>query len=365
MQNLIEKLGLGESAGSVVLWVGLSILLLVVVLALATWIVRTIRPSLNIGGQARGGRPQRLAITDAFALDREGRRLVIIRRDNVEHLLLIGGPNDVLVEGNILRGERSARERAPRQVTEADALQAAEAAFTVELPRPDAAPTSVVVPPAAPVLPAPFQPAPRPVSPSPPSAPPPPASSAAVISVPQPPPVARPATRLDDDFERALSAMQPPPQPVAPPAARPTIAPPPPATQPSLAPAMPFPPAKTAPPAPLAPPVPPPNPPRGEPMSEMARRLSEVLQRPAAGGTLRQPFSRPIPPVPPVSSSPGAKPVPVQPPAPPAAPAAAPPPAPVPEPPPSTPASSEMDMLEEEMARLLGRPGQAPKSTPP
>ena len=49
-------------------------------------------------------RPRRLDVVDAFELDRE-RQLVIVRRDNTEHLLLIGGPNDLLVEGSIHRGE--------------------------------------------------------------------------------------------------------------------------------------------------------------------------------------------------------------------------------------------------------------------
>ncbi|MCA1952899.1 MAG: hypothetical protein LDL22_07640, partial [Hyphomicrobiales bacterium] len=112
MQNLIEKLGLGESTGALMLWIGLAVLLLVVVLALATWLIRTLRPTLNLSGSsARGGRPQRLAITDAFTLDRDGRKLVIIRRDNVEHLILIGGPNDAGVEQKIVRGERALRER--------------------------------------------------------------------------------------------------------------------------------------------------------------------------------------------------------------------------------------------------------------
>src|SRR5581483_1340423 len=32
------------------------------------------------------------------------RRLVLVRRDNVEHLLMIGGPADLVVEPNIVRG---------------------------------------------------------------------------------------------------------------------------------------------------------------------------------------------------------------------------------------------------------------------
>ena len=46
-----------------------------------------------------GGRTRqpRLGLVDAFSLDGQ-RQLVLVRRDNVEHLVMIGGPNDVLVE---------------------------------------------------------------------------------------------------------------------------------------------------------------------------------------------------------------------------------------------------------------------------
>ena len=56
--------------------------------------------------RAPGGRnrARRLDLVDAFDLDRE-RQLVIVRRDNTEHLLLIGGPNDLLVEAAINRAE--------------------------------------------------------------------------------------------------------------------------------------------------------------------------------------------------------------------------------------------------------------------
>src|ERR1019366_9347879 len=39
---------------------------------------------------------------DAAAVDGR-RRLVLVRRDNVEHLLMIGGPTDIVVEPNIVR----------------------------------------------------------------------------------------------------------------------------------------------------------------------------------------------------------------------------------------------------------------------
>src|SRR5262249_49192395 len=41
------------------------------------------------------------------------RRLVLIRRDNVEHLLIIGGPSDVVVEQNIVRAANAQRETGP------------------------------------------------------------------------------------------------------------------------------------------------------------------------------------------------------------------------------------------------------------
>ena len=64
----------------------------------------------------RNGRTRlpRLGTVDAFDLDRQ-RQLVIIRRDNVEHLLMIGGPNDLLIESQIIRAES----REPRDFREA------------------------------------------------------------------------------------------------------------------------------------------------------------------------------------------------------------------------------------------------------
>ncbi len=53
------------------------------------------------GGRSR---QMRLGIVDAFDLDRQ-RQLVLVRRDNVEHLIMIGGPNDILIESQIVRSE--------------------------------------------------------------------------------------------------------------------------------------------------------------------------------------------------------------------------------------------------------------------
>ena len=65
------------------------------------WLVRrfAIQPPRR---QYHRGRMPRLAVIDAAAVDGR-RRLVLVRRDNVEHLLMIGGPTDIVVEPNIVR----------------------------------------------------------------------------------------------------------------------------------------------------------------------------------------------------------------------------------------------------------------------
>jgi hypothetical protein len=85
----------------------------VVVLALigaATWLVRRFGVT-RLEAAARGRQP-RLAVIDSAAVDGR-RKLVIIRRDNVEHLLMIGGPTDVVVETNIVRSGTLAAREAP------------------------------------------------------------------------------------------------------------------------------------------------------------------------------------------------------------------------------------------------------------
>ncbi|MGH6822468.1 MAG: hypothetical protein ACRECU_01990 [Methylocella sp.] len=73
----------------------------------------TFRRRLRLPRNGRA-RPPRLGTVDAFDLDGH-RQLVIIRRDNVEHLLMIGGPNDIVIESEIIRAES----RDPRDLREA------------------------------------------------------------------------------------------------------------------------------------------------------------------------------------------------------------------------------------------------------
>src|SRR5438128_6442695 len=80
-------------------------------IGIAAWLVRRFGAT-RIDASARGRQP-RLAVIDSAAVDGR-RKLVIIRRDNVEHLLMIGGPSDVVVETNIVRAAAvGARDAAP------------------------------------------------------------------------------------------------------------------------------------------------------------------------------------------------------------------------------------------------------------
>jgi Meckel syndrome type 1 protein len=54
----------------------------------------------QLNQRIRGRRGSRLAVSEYYELD-QTRRLVLVKRDNMEHLILIGGPGDVVVESNI------------------------------------------------------------------------------------------------------------------------------------------------------------------------------------------------------------------------------------------------------------------------
>lgn len=90
------------------------IIAFVVVLALigiSAWLLRRFGSGALKATAGRGRQP-RLAVIDAATLDTR-RRLVLVRRDNVEHLIMIGGPTDVVIEANIVRAAAPQRDTAP------------------------------------------------------------------------------------------------------------------------------------------------------------------------------------------------------------------------------------------------------------
>jgi hypothetical protein len=77
-----------------------AFLVVLALLLVAIWLMRRLGTGRPVT-MTRGRQP-RLAVIDAATVDGR-RRLVLIRRDNVEPLLLIGGPTDLVIEQNIMR----------------------------------------------------------------------------------------------------------------------------------------------------------------------------------------------------------------------------------------------------------------------
>jgi len=309
------------------------IFVFVAVLALigvAAWLVRRFATS-RLGANTNRGRMPRLAVIDAAAVDGR-RRLVLVRRDNVEHLLMIGGPTDIVVEPNIVRatpGREALPQRPPG--TELPPRIA---------PLPDAAGWSDDAGHPEHVEPQMPEPPPRPARPS------------FAEEARRPPPIAPERERRSDPLAgfaaeplgRPEREPRPEPrlEPRSEPRAEPRVEPrsePMPSRMPRGEPLMPR--ANRQAEPPKAPavraerPAPPPSSPAAPPppsadqnLAEMAQRLEAALRRPA--GSTDAP---PVAPEPPPARAPRAEPA-----APPAAP------------------KTSFENLEDEMASLLGRP---------
>jgi flagellar protein FliO/FliZ len=310
-----------------------TFLIFLFVLALigaGAWLARRFAGN-RLGTNANRGRMPRLAVIDAAAVDGR-RRLVLVRRDNIEHLLMIGGPTDIVVEPNIVRAQ-PARDQVPARA----AVPAPEPSWQesesvrnepLDLGEPMPLPEPLRVPRTA------FPDEPR-RQPSPP---------------PRPP---EPRTRPSDPFAGLTADMPARSEPLPPPREPAPVRP-----APRSEPLMPRPsrPAAAEPPPLKAPPpmrAPAPERPQApataadQNLAEMAQRLEAALRRPATGEAKTENGDR-APPVAPEAA--------------PARSARAPTPVPTAEPTPSadsTPADAPrapFKNLEEEMASLLGRP---------
>jgi hypothetical protein len=106
----------------------------IVVLLLLLWLfIRLARgPRLN----ARQGKQARLGITSVLRVD-DRRQLVLFRRDEVEHLIMIGGSNELVVESNI----RPASARRPDPLAGAPAEVKQRVAAARPQPRPTPSPS--------------------------------------------------------------------------------------------------------------------------------------------------------------------------------------------------------------------------------
>ena len=78
-------------------WIANGIVALVAVFILFLLYKMFTRPRMASGRRSKNAR---LAITDAASID-DRRRLVLVRRDDVEHLIMIGGETDMVIEADI------------------------------------------------------------------------------------------------------------------------------------------------------------------------------------------------------------------------------------------------------------------------
>jgi len=327
-----------------------AFLAVLALIGVAAWLVRRFA-SNRLGASTNRGRMPRLAVIDAAAVDGR-RRLVLVRRDNIEHLLMIGGPTDIVVESNIVRAS-PAREQLPQRAAVPAGMPAAEPPRINPLPdaawnEAEAARAEAHEPPLMP------EPPPRPLRPS----------FADELRRPVPQPVERRSEPLAGFSPEPLGGRseprpeprpeprlepraEPRPEPVLP--RMPTRGEPLMPRQPRPAADMPkVPPLRTAapPPPPAPPPAAPPPTPAPTPaqsadqnLAEMAQRLEAALRRPA--GAAPADAAPPVAPEPSVRDRP------------------APPRSEPPTPPPPAPAASpksSFENLEDEMASLLGRP---------
>jgi flagellar protein FliO/FliZ len=80
------------------------------------------RMGLATGGVAATGNQKRLSIVEVKVIDAK-HRLVLMRRDNLEHLVLLGGEQDLLIESGIEAPELSEEEKLAQAAPAAPVLQ--------------------------------------------------------------------------------------------------------------------------------------------------------------------------------------------------------------------------------------------------
>jgi flagellar protein FliO/FliZ len=295
----------------------LAFLIVLGLIGATAWAIRRFG-SGRLGGAGARGRQPRLAVIDHATVDAR-RRLILVRRDNIEHLIMIGGPTDVVVESTIVRSAP-----APREVVAAQRPPALPEPLPRAIPLPDSSANGAW--PLQPEPIAPQRPAPRieaaPEEPTPPPH---------VEPAPLPRPQRETLAALADEI--ATRPVPPPPQLRPRPAAAPRQRQVEPRAEPRAEPRTTPPPPKQPVEAELAASA-------DQSLAEMAHRLEAALRKPKSAA----------PPVARVASPPPSADME----------APAPQPAPPPRPAPAASKSSQnkalYDNLEQEMASLLGRP---------
>jgi flagellar protein FliO/FliZ len=355
----------------------LAFLIVLGLIGATAWAVRRFGAG-RLGGASTRGRQPRLAVIDHASVDAR-RRLILVRRDNVEHLLMIGGPTDVVVESNIVRAAAAA----PRDIPVVRPPAAEPLPRAIPLPENGGASWPLQPEPAAPVALPPQRPTPKfepaaeepqqwPLQPQAETPPPRPARESLsaladeLAARPTPPRSRTPATmRTPPSEPRNQPRAEPQVDARQEPRAEPRVEQREPRIDPRLEPRA-EPPRVEAreevrpePRVEARMPAPPPAEEDGsadQSLAEMAHRLEAALRKPNAPAEPRVPAEPRAPSLPPRAATPPAPPAPERAPPPPRATRTA-------EPKPARAADAKpgqgktlYDSLEQEMASLLGRP---------
>jgi flagellar protein FliO/FliZ len=135
----------GESAGAF-LNAAFALGIVLVLIVLGTWVLKL---ASQRGGDFRRTPSRRLKIVESAVVDGR-RRVLIVRRDNVEHVIMTGGPQDLLIESGLAVSETAhSRQAAPAKPSHHPDSKTSE-----EVPaRPQTAAAYRPYPPLRPVLP--------------------------------------------------------------------------------------------------------------------------------------------------------------------------------------------------------------------
>ena len=138
--------GLFDGGGNMILTMLLALGIVIVLIVLAVWLLKLLS---NVSGNAVRGRNKRLAVIDTLSIDQK-RQLLIIRRDDVEHLILTGGPQDLVVEAGFTEPEAKEQPAPPRRPLPSLGMRKPVA----DTPAPASQPAQPVPAPASPAAPA-------------------------------------------------------------------------------------------------------------------------------------------------------------------------------------------------------------------
>lgn len=136
MQFITSLFGGTENS---ILTVVFALGIVLVLIVLAVWLLKLL---YGATGNVARGRNRRLSVIDSLAIDQK-RQLLIVRRDNVEHLVLIGGPQDVVIETGIAVDETAVSSRRPVPMLGRKPVQPAAPA---PKPAPPVTPEPVIAP---------------------------------------------------------------------------------------------------------------------------------------------------------------------------------------------------------------------------